>query len=74
MNEFAMLASQGYPMDRLMDMAGADYYKPGDECPDCGAPGFECMGEHDTYAAAKEHDEQVADDMAPTYKHDDLPF
>ena len=49
-------------------------YKPGDECPDCGAPGFECMGEHDTYAAAKEHDEQVADGMAPTYEHDALPF
>lgn len=73
MNEFEMLAKQGYPRDELLRMAGADV--PGDhDCPDCGAPDFECMGEHEVYEAAAAHDEEVAAGLGDVYEHDDLPF
>ena len=48
-SEFVMLARQGYSLKALADLAGADCHDDGSaDCPECGAPDFCCMGEHDT--------------------------
>ena len=69
-SEFTRLASQGYSQKALADLAGADYDTP--TCPECGAPDFCCMGEHDVYDAAAEHDEQIAAQMDDDL--DPMPF
>ncbi len=79
MNEFEMLARQGYPHKRLVEMAGGDWIDSDTEtCPDCGAPWQNCdcgwPDEEAVHRAPEPPEEPPYCDVCGSYGHDSFEW